>query len=626
MKAKKLIAGIAALAMALPLTACGETVNFAENRNTVKVYCWSDHMIYNGYAEYVQSQIPDADVVFVNGQNNMAYYEFMDQNDSLPDIITVRRMSLLDAEKLRGSLMDLSETEAAAGFNNLYLENYRFEDGSINWLPACGEVDGYIANLDLFEKYNIELPTDRKSFEEMCAKFSEAGIMPYSVDLGMDYSCLQTLQGLSIPEFMTAEGISWRTAYESGTTHELDGVIWKNAFTRLSDMLKVWNVNPDFAVSNYDTMVEPFFEGKAALMRGTGNDVIAFNKNGMNVCMLPYFGETSDENWLLTYPSFNVAVNKKVAADKEHEELVMRVLDVMFSEGAQSVLAGNHDMIPYNTGVNLELDPSMNNLVPYITTNRLYLRLASNEIFRISKDTVGRMVTGELTADAAYEEFNRQLKDSTDDKEQVVAHFDKGYKNIFDPTKGNEAASAVTNTLRNYFKSDIVIAHGTCFSGIVYNSDYTERQLMYMITDSTTRDYSKELKGSEIKYLIENMLANKYGNIYGSMGMINRYSLPCASGCELTVKYTEDSGYTLEKITVDGNPIDDDGIYKFTLIANMNIGIGMLDELWADEGGAEAWDVTEDDIQHHWIRCIVGDKENPPIPLSEPTDYLDLIS
>ena len=418
-------------------------------------------MIYSGYAAYVQEHVPEADVVFVTGRNQMGYYEFMEENDALPDILTVRRMSMIDAERLRDSLLDLSETEVAATFNNIYLENYRFEDGSINWLPACGEVEGYIANLDLFEQYNIPLPTDRASFDAACEAFKAAGIVPYSNDFGMDYTCLATLQGLSIQELMTGPGIVWRTAYESGSCRQLDDTIWPAAFERLERQLAVWVTPPEAAEWNYTDMTPPFLEGKAAMMRGTGNDIIAFKQDGMNVKILPYFGDKEEDNWLLTYPSFNVAVSKQSAENETKEALCMKVLDVMFSEGAQNILAGNHNMIPYNEGIKLQLDESMANLKDYIAQNHLYLRLASTEIFAASQETVGKMVSGEYDAKQAYEAFNAMLGQGDAERGATAVTFEKGYPNVVDAKSGNPAASAMTNTLRAYNGADIVIANGT---------------------------------------------------------------------------------------------------------------------------------------------------------------------
>ncbi|MDO5145558.1 MAG: ABC transporter substrate-binding protein [Eubacteriales bacterium] len=623
MKCRKQMTFLVALTLILSLAACEgkqeRKKSESGERETVTVCCWSEHMIYSGYAAYVQSQVPDADVVFVAGHNSMDYYEFMKENGALPDILTVRRMSMIDAENLREDLLDLSETETAAAFHNIYLENYRFDDGTINWLPACGEVDGYIANLDLFEQYNVPVPTDRASFDAACEAFRSAGVMPYSNDFGKDYTCLETLQGLSIQELMSGEGIQWRTAYESGEERQLDDLVWPAAFERLERQLRVWDIPKEAAQNTFEDMVKPFREGKAAIMRGTGNDVIAFKEEGMNVGMLPYFGDTQEDNWLLTYPSFNAAVNRAVAQDSEKERICLEVFDVMFSEGAQNILAGSHNMIPYNTGVKLELDESMKNLEPYIQKNYLYLRLASTEIFSASLDTVGKMVAGEYTAKEAYEAFNQLLMKGKKEEEKPVVRFEKGYPNVFDPAGGNPAASAVTNTLRNYFGSDIVIAQGVSYAGIVYPTTYTQRQLDYMITDTTIRNYTKELTGAQLRQMIECLLTKEYGGI----SVINRYFLPILSGCEMTVTRSGEE-YCLEKLTRNGKEISDADVFTVTYIGSLYQAVPMLEELWKKEGGLEAWMLTEENVQQHWRNCILGGEGSAPCKLEEPTAYITM--
>ncbi len=81
----------------------------------------------------------------------------------MPDIITCCRFSLHDASPLKDSLMDLSTTNVAGAVYDTYLSNFMNEDGSVNWLPVCADAHGFVVNKDLFEKYDIPLPTIMKA-------------------------------------------------------------------------------------------------------------------------------------------------------------------------------------------------------------------------------------------------------------------------------------------------------------------------------------------------------------------------------------------------------------------------------------------------------------------------------
>lgn len=67
--------------------------------------------------------------------------------------------------------MDLSMTSEAGTIYENYIVNFTNEDGSINWLPLCPDVHGFVTNRGLFEEYNIPLPTDYDSFVSACRAF-----------------------------------------------------------------------------------------------------------------------------------------------------------------------------------------------------------------------------------------------------------------------------------------------------------------------------------------------------------------------------------------------------------------------------------------------------------------------
>lgn len=115
----------------LLLAGCAARNAEKEDAETIRVYLWAANL-YEEYAPYVQSQLPDVNVEFVVGNNDLDFYKFLNENGGLPDIITCCRFSLHDARPLKDDLLDLSMTNAAGAVYNAYLSSFVNEDGSVN--------------------------------------------------------------------------------------------------------------------------------------------------------------------------------------------------------------------------------------------------------------------------------------------------------------------------------------------------------------------------------------------------------------------------------------------------------------------------------------------------------------
>ena len=102
------------------LSGCSGKCEEKEDAETITVYLWSTSL-YEKYAPYIQEQLPDINIEFVVGNNDLDFYRFLDENGGLPDIITCCRFSLHDASPLKDSLMDLSTTNAAGAVCDLSL-------------------------------------------------------------------------------------------------------------------------------------------------------------------------------------------------------------------------------------------------------------------------------------------------------------------------------------------------------------------------------------------------------------------------------------------------------------------------------------------------------------------------
>ena len=511
---------LAVAMMATALSGCG-TSNKKEEEETITVYLWNT-ALYDKYAPYIQSQLPDVNIEFVVGINDLDFYKFMKENGDLPDIIMSRRFSRHDAVDLKDQLMDLSSTEEAGAVYETYLRDFTNADGSVNWLPICGTGDGIVANKALFDKNNIPLPTDYDSFVAACQSFEKLGIRGFAADFVYDYTCMEILQGMSIPEITSMEGSMWRSSYEDpeGEENGLDDTVWPVVFENMEQFIKDVNLVPEDTEMDYDPVISMFTEGKAAM-------------------------------------------NKDLEQNAARKEKALRVLGVMLSEGAQKVLSNNQDVITYNRNVDLELSPCLENLKPIISQNHMYIRVASNDFFAVSKDVVTKMLQGEYDARQAYEAFDSQLRQPKDDQSETILTQEKGYSRVFYTKGGNASYSAMANTVRNLYGGDVLVAPGYSFTGSVLAAEYTEKQVGNLIMPNGLFAYSGEMTGQELKECIRDYVEG----IEGGFKPFNRGSLPVVSGVAIKVQ-EQDGEYTLLEVKKDGKAVKDDEVFKVVCLNN----------------------------------------------------------
>ena len=376
-------------------------------------------MLNDRFAPYIQSQLPDVNIEFIVGNNDLDFYKFMNENGELPDIITCHRFSLHDAADLKDQLLDLSTTEEAGAIYESYIDNFTNSDGTVNWLPICGTVDGLVANRALFEEYDIPLPTDYDSMVSACQSFEEKGIRGFVADFVYDYTCMEVFQGLSIPEITSMEGRMWRSDYENPSEDSvgLDQDVWLGAFESMEQFIKDVNILPT-----------------------------------------------------------------DLEKDTKRQKKAMQVLEVMLSEEGQ-----NH--------------------------------------FANGEDVVSKMIEGEYDAKQAYEAFDAQLKQPKEDTAKTVLSINRSYSRIFHKKGGNESYSAMANTLRGFYGSDVLIAPAYNFTGSLFKADYTEKMVGNMIMPNSLEAYQCEMDGTKLKEYLKSGVEG----VEEGFRPFNRGSLPTVS-------------------------------------------------------------------------------------------------
>lgn len=613
----RLISAFAALVIGLSvLTGCGtktaENVEKQEDAQTIQVYLWSTSL-YETYAPYIQSQLPDVNIEFIVGNNDLDFYKFLEEHGGLPDIITSCRFSLHDAAPLKDSLMNLALTNEAGAVYNTYLNSFKNEDGSVNWLPVCADAHGFVVNRSLFEQYGIPLPTDYESFVSACQAFEKAGIRGFTADYTYDYTCMETLQGLSAAELTTTDGRKWRTAYSDPASTErvgLDDTVWPGAFERMAQFIQDTHLTADDLALNYDDVTGMFRNGEVAMYFGSSAGVKMFRDEGIDTIFMPFFSQNG-EKWIMTTPYFQIALNRDLEQDTARREKAMKVLNVMLSEEAQNrIISDRQDLLSYSQNVPLRLTECMKDVRDVVEENHMYIRIASNDFFAVSKDVVSKMIAGEYTAQQAYRAFNAQLlAEETPADDEIVLTSGKSYSNVFHANGGSASFSVMANTLRGVYGTDVLLATANSFTGSVLQADYNKKMAAFMIMPNGLMSRQRTMTGAELKETVRAFVEGCEGGFVP----FNRGSLPVVSGIAVEVKEAGGS-YTLTGITRNGQPLRDDDTVTVTCLAAEN----QMEALLASESGRsldrDTW------VKNRWRDHVSGGGA----ALAEPENYMTL--
>ena len=613
----RLFSVLMALVMAVSLlTGCGtknaENVEKQEDAQTIQVYLWTNNL-YETYAPYIQSQLPDVNIEFIAGNNDLDFYKFLQENGGLPDIITCCRFSLHDAAPLKDSLMNLALTNEAGAVYNTYLNSFKNEDSSVNWLPVCADAHGFVVNRSLFEQYGIPLPTDYESFVSACQAFEKAGIRGFTADYIYDYTCMETLQGLSAAELTTTDGRKWRTAYSDSASTErvgLDDTVWPGAFERMAQFIQDTHLTADDLALSYNDVIGMFRNGEVAMYFGSSAGVKMFQDEGIDTIFLPFFSQNG-EKWIMTTPYFQIALNRDLEQDTARREKAMKVLNVMLSEEAQSrIISDGQDLLSYSQNVPLRMTEYLKDVRTVVEENHMYIRIASNDFFAISKDVVSKMIAGEYTAQQAYRAFNAQLlAEDTPADDEIVLTSGKSYSNVFHANGGSASFSVMANTLRGVYGTDVLLATANSFTGSVLQADYNKKMAASMIMPNGLMSRQRTMTGAELKETVRAFVEGCEGGFVP----FNRGSLPVVSGIAVEVKEAGGS-YTLTGITRNGQPLRDDDTVTVTCLAAEK----QMEALLASESGTpldgDTW------VKNRWRDHVSGGGA----ALAEPENYITL--
>ena len=564
MKKKKrylavLVAGVL-LATAV-LSGCGQSKKeISKNDDHLTVYLWENSLMKN-IVPYIQEQFPDHDIEFIVGNNDTDLYSYFEEHGELPDIIIVRRFSGTDAQDLQPYLMDFASYDVVSRYYSYALQYYKNSKGEIQWLPICGIPQTIIANKTLFDQYGIKIPENYEEYAQACQQFYDNGIKPYSLDLAEDWSAHEVIQTGAIGEFMSLDGIKWRSSAESASENiAFDDALWERIFSETNTFLRDSHFTKEDISVDINTATQMFLEGKAAMFHGYPALMQDFQEQmDAELIRIPFFSQISDEAFINMTPSLNIAFNKDLEKDQEKLDLALDVLDCMISEEGQKLIAEGSGVISLNIDI-----PSMMEDVPgledEISDNSVYIRYSAQKSFDASLEAVHGLLSGEMDATQAYNVF-RNVMNSKDTEEKATVNFEHKYSISLNDKNGRDAASSILTTIRKENDAQLAFSPYYYFTSSVYKGECAGSRVALMTAKSSdTSLYLAKINGKQIHELVSKYLTDSNDDF----SVTDKYELPIASGMKIVIK-DEENKFSLKDIIVNEKKLDEEKEYSILL-------------------------------------------------------------
>ena len=608
MKKKKrylaaLVAGVL-LATAV-LSGCGQS----KKDDHLTVYLWENRLMKN-IAPYIQEQFPDHDIEFIVGNNDTDLYSYFEEHGELPDIITVRRFSGTDAKDLQPYLMDFASYDVVSRYYSYALQYYKNSKDEIQWLPICGIPQTIIANKTLFDQYGIKIPENYEEYAQACQQFYDNGIKPYSLDLAEDWSAHEVIQTGAIGEFMSLDGIKWRSSAESASGDiAFDDALWERIFSETNTFLRDSHFTKEDISVDINTATQMFLEGKAAMFHGYPALMQDFQEQmDAELIRIPFFSQISDEAFINMTPSLNIAFNKDLEKDQEKLDLALDVLDCMISEEGQKLIADGSGVISLNIDVPSMMEDVPSMMEDEISDNSVYIRYSAQKSFDASLEAVHGLLSGKMDATQAYNVF-RNVMNSKDTEEKATVNFEHKYSISLNDKNGRDAASSILTTIRKENDAQLAFAPYYYFTSSVYKGECAGSRVALMTAkNSDTSLYLAKINGKQIHELVSKYLTDSNDDF----SVTDKYELPIASGMKIVIK-DEENKFSLKDIIVNEKKLDEEKEYSILLTETT---MSILKKINPECAIEQLIDTT---LSSAWVAAMANGQQP-----SAPEDYIEV--
>ncbi|MCD9025854.1 ABC transporter substrate-binding protein [Cohnella silvisoli] len=307
---------------------------------------WNNEDTVKAFLDLAKEKLPDIEIEFQYVENKN--YDQVVRTKLLagegPDLIS----SLINDNTVKlGYFEDLTEK-----YGNLYQDAGKKQytiNGKLYGLPQVSFFNGYFYNVEIFEKYNLKVPTTMNEFYEIAETLKKNGVKPLTNGYKNPSQLAQSFISMAITEYYsTPEGKSFDDNFRLGTAKMADAL--SPSLTQWTEMVKRGIVTMDMLGLEDPQALDEFASGKAAMYKNGPWNLEAIKKKNPNIKldMFPQPNSAGGVGWLTGGAGFSFGIN----ANSKVKDEAYRVLDLVSTpEGQEALAAGNLGGQSYLNGV-----------------------------------------------------------------------------------------------------------------------------------------------------------------------------------------------------------------------------------------------------------------------------------
>lgn len=314
---KAITAAVGAVALVIPMAACGSSSASGSSDNTITVYSYYNKNTMDPVVAAFEKANPDIKVKISYSQGDSEYNSTLQTRiagNQAPDVFNLNGNNRADLMN-NGAAADLTGADYLKGVDESYFSDYT-KDGKIYGLPISGWLAGIVYNKDLLKEVGYDtVPDNLDDFATLAGKLKDKGITPF-LENGQEMS--GSLIGLLGSYYAS-----------TGTNGDQEIYAGKSTFTdQWTKALEAWNkgfiksgaLPPEATGLNSDQVKQSFMNGETAMYRTGGWDVNDIKAAGVNYGFAPFPAYPDSEPYVDggADPAFAISAKtkKKAAAEK----------------------------------------------------------------------------------------------------------------------------------------------------------------------------------------------------------------------------------------------------------------------------------------------------------------------